>query len=65
MRLRTHGDTWPSAAPSVFEVRAGADTFVSGTALFGQRQLGTAVRKMREAVTKAAVKVSKSQSVPA
>jgi ribulose-phosphate 3-epimerase len=30
--------------------RAGADTFVSGTALFGQRQLGRAVRKMREAV---------------
>jgi ribulose-phosphate 3-epimerase len=34
--------------------RAGADTFVSGTALFGQRQLGRAVRKMREAVTAAA-----------
>src|SRR5206468_11409556 len=30
--------------------RAGADTFVSGTALFGQRQLGKAVQKMREAV---------------
>ncbi len=34
--------------------RAGADTFVSGTALFGQRQLGRAVSKMRLAVTKAA-----------
>jgi ribulose-phosphate 3-epimerase len=34
--------------------KAGADTFVSGTALFGQRQLGRAVRKMREAVTAAA-----------
>ena len=34
--------------------RAGADTFVSGTALFGQRQLGRAVRKMREAVSAAA-----------
>jgi ribulose-phosphate 3-epimerase len=34
--------------------RAGADTFVSGTALFGQRQLGRAVRKMRDAVTAAA-----------
>jgi ribulose-phosphate 3-epimerase len=34
--------------------RAGADVFVSGTALFGQRQLGRAVRKMREAVTAAA-----------
>ena len=30
--------------------RAGADTFVSGTALFRQRQLGRAVKKMREAV---------------
>ena len=30
--------------------RAGADTFVSGTALFGQRQLKRAIRKMREAV---------------
>lgn len=34
--------------------KAGADTFVSGTALFGQRQLGRAVRKMRDAVTAAA-----------
>ena len=31
--------------------KAGADTFVSGTALFKQRQLGRAVRKMREAVS--------------
>jgi ribulose-phosphate 3-epimerase len=31
--------------------RAGADTFVSGTALFGQRQLKRAVKKMREAVS--------------
>jgi ribulose-phosphate 3-epimerase len=31
--------------------RAGADTFVSGTALFGQRQLGRAVKKMRDAVS--------------
>jgi len=34
--------------------RAGADTFVSGTALFGQRQLGRAVRQMREAVRRCA-----------
>jgi ribulose-phosphate 3-epimerase len=33
--------------------QAGADTFVSGTALFGQRQMGRAVRKMREAVHEA------------
>lgn len=29
--------------------RAGADTFVSGTALFGQRNLKAAIRKMRDA----------------
>jgi ribulose-phosphate 3-epimerase len=34
--------------------RAGADTFVSGTALFGCRSLKGAVKKMREAVMKAA-----------
>jgi ribulose-phosphate 3-epimerase len=34
--------------------RAGADTFVSGTALFGQRQLKRAIEKMRRAVTAAA-----------
>lgn len=32
----------------------GADTFVSGTALFGQRQLRRAITKMRESVTGAA-----------
>ena len=36
--------------------RAGADTFVSGTALFGQRQLTRAIQKMRQAVTAAAPK---------
>jgi ribulose-phosphate 3-epimerase len=34
--------------------RAGADTFISGTALFSQRNLGAAVRKMRKAVESAA-----------
>jgi ribulose-phosphate 3-epimerase len=37
---------------------AGADTFVSGTALFGQRQLGRAVKKMRDAVSACASKES-------
>ncbi len=32
--------------------KAGADTFVSGTALFGQRQLKKAVAKMRDLVSK-------------
>lgn len=40
--------------------RAGADTFVSGTALFGQRQLGRAVAKMRESVTRAAASMAPS-----
>lgn len=30
--------------------KAGADTFISGTSLFGQRRLGDAVRRMREIV---------------
>ncbi len=34
--------------------RAGADTFVSGTALFGQRQLARAISRMRDGVTRAA-----------
>jgi len=34
--------------------RAGADTFVAGTSLFGQRQLAKAVAKMRRRVTEAA-----------
>lgn len=36
--------------------KAGADTFVSGTALFGQRQLGKAVKRMRDAVRACASK---------
>lgn len=32
--------------------KAGADTFVSGTGLFGQRQMGKAVKKMRSIVTR-------------
>lgn len=34
--------------------RAGADTFVSGTCLFGQRQMRGAIKKMRVSVTRAA-----------
>jgi ribulose-phosphate 3-epimerase len=33
--------------------RAGADTFISGTALFGQRNLAAAVRKMRKLTSQA------------
>jgi ribulose-phosphate 3-epimerase len=34
--------------------RAGADTFVAGTSLFGQRQLAKAIARMRQRVTDAA-----------
>jgi ribulose-phosphate 3-epimerase len=44
------GITNETAAESA---RAGADTFVAGTALFSQRDLGRAVRKMKAAVVKA------------
>lgn len=36
--------------------RAGADTFVSGTALFSKRNLGAAVKRMRKIVTQSAPK---------
>jgi ribulose-phosphate 3-epimerase len=39
-------------ATAVECAKAGADTFVSGTALFGQRQLKKAVAKMRDLVSK-------------
>lgn len=42
------GITFATAAESA---RAGADTFVSGTGLFGQRNLAAAIRKMRAVVT--------------
>jgi ribulose-phosphate 3-epimerase len=37
---------------------AGADTFVSGTALFGRRNLAAAVRRMRRAVTEDAARLA-------
>ena len=41
--------------------RAGADTFISGTGLFGEARLGNAVKKMREIVTlSAAIKNRRS-----
>ncbi len=45
------GVTNETAAESA---RAGADTFVAGTSLFSQRDLGRAVRKMKAIATKAA-----------
>lgn len=54
LNYRIEVDGGINLATAVECARAGADTFVSGTALFGQRQLGRAVHKMREAVTAAA-----------
>jgi ribulose-phosphate 3-epimerase len=55
LNYRIEVDGGINMATAVECARAGADTFVSGTALFGQRQLGRAVTKMRDAVSKAAV----------
>lgn len=54
LRFRLEVDGGITHETAVECARAGADTFVSGTALFGQRQLGRAIAKMREAVTRAA-----------
>ena len=40
---------------------AGADTFISGSTLFGRPNLGAAVRKMRKIVEAAAPKVQSAQ----
>ncbi len=44
--------------------RAGADTFVSGTALFGKRQLKSAVRKMRDMTQAAADETKLARAEP-
>jgi ribulose-phosphate 3-epimerase len=56
LKYRIEVDGGINLGTAVECAKAGADTFVSGTALFGQRQLGRAVRRMREAVTAAAGK---------
>jgi ribulose-phosphate 3-epimerase len=45
--------------------RSGADTFVSGTTLFGQRNLGAAVKKMRKLVAGARSSSRRSATPPA
>ncbi len=54
LKYRIEVDGGINLATSIECARAGADTFVSGTALFGQRQLKRAVRKMRDAVSASA-----------
>ena len=44
---------------------AGADAFVSGTTLFGKRNLAAAVRKMRALVQRAAARSAATECVPA
>lgn len=44
---------------------AGADAFVSGTTLFGKRNLAAAVKKMRAAAQRAAPQVTPAECVPA
>ena len=56
LRYRLEVDGGITQETAVECARVGADTFVSGTALFGQRQLGRAVKKMRDAVTACAPK---------
>jgi ribulose-phosphate 3-epimerase len=44
---------------------AGADAFISGTTLFGQRNLGAAVRRMRKLVERSFAKLPASNPAPA
>jgi ribulose-phosphate 3-epimerase len=57
LRFRIEVDGGINAATAAECARAGADTFVSGTALFGQRNLAAAVRRMRQAVDGTAQRV--------
>lgn len=52
LNYRIEVDGGINNATAVECAKAGADTFVSGTALFGARQLKKAVTKMRDLVTK-------------
>jgi ribulose-phosphate 3-epimerase len=44
---------------------AGADAFISGTTIFGQRNLGAAVRKMRKITEAAVAKPNPAQTLAA
>ena len=58
LKYRIEVDGGINLGTAVECAKAGADTLVSGTALFGQRQLGRAVSKMRDAETAAATGAS-------
>ena len=55
LRYRIEVDGGINNATAVECASAGADTFVSGSALFGKRQLGRAIKTMRDAVRAAAI----------
>ena len=61
LRYRIEVDGGINLQTAIECARAGADTFVSGTALFGQRQLGRAVKRMRDAVAAAAPKTQRPE----
>jgi len=63
LNYRIEVDGGINHATAVDCAKAGADTFVSGTALFGQRQLRKAVGKMRALVTKHARSADLSRPV--
>lgn len=65
LAYRLEVDGGINLSTAVESARAGADTFVSGTALFGQRQLKKAVEKMRARVSEAHKDSQPSQAEPA
>lgn len=56
LKYRIEVDGGINEATAAECARAGADTFVSGTALFSKRNLGAAVKRMRQIVTTSAPK---------
>lgn len=56
LKYRIEVDGGINEATAAECARAGADTFVSGTALFSKRNLGAAVKRMRQIVTQSAPK---------
>lgn len=56
LKYRIEVDGGINEATAAECARAGADTFVSGTALFSKRNLGAAVKRMRQIVTQSVPK---------
>jgi len=60
LNFRIEVDGGINLATAIDCARAGADTFVSGTALFGRRNLKAAIRKMRASLEAAAPRRARS-----